>query len=1140
MKKICKVVCLFLLLFTLFACDKKEIKPETINVLGQLQEYYGKGVDIDLNSITIEITYTNQEKKEYSLFDEEVTHDEFDTSVVGKKTINVSCLGLHTTIEYEVVEYTLILDFQDGSYENATVKSLVADNNLIDITDIVPTPNDETKEFAGWFYDKELTKRANPIMNGVYLVNENITLYAGYDTCYDSLFQYTITEDDEVILNFCDLFSSMDMAELVIPATIKLYPVVEIADDFIDESLSSYVWWLTKITFPEDSKVRTIGKRSFVHLPISELELPNTLERIDDEAFSSTQIQTLKLPKSIKYIGEKAFSGCAFLLNVDFNDSELLTIGNYAFANCVNLITIELSNKVETIGSYAFSSCFELYEVNISKSVISIGLGTFANLPRLKNIFVDEDNQNFSSVDGNLLSKNGKIFYRYCYGKEETTYSLPSTVEVLFEACFDITSETSSLKTLILNEGLIEISSEAFKKTSLDFTIPSTVERVGYGAFYEWKGAEFKVSEDNKYFKTLNKCLVSKDGTILYAVPSNIEEDSFYLPDSIKEIKSYAIGQSQTIKTIIIGENSQLEIVDEYGINPFYMTNLNALVILRDTPFSIADNAFTGDSSSILNDTFVIVVKSDYIDAYKNAWKDYSSFIDRDILGFITDPTSYYNRLLTELSDFAYVTSVNAFYKYNKFLLAIEESSKFIIIKKIEAIDSLLSIFSDVNEKNEYVIALFEEWANQQLSYFTQADNNTLTSPAYSYKTFKNVYNAIPNEVKEKFVHIAQFDEQINALDTRYNELQKNRNEVLSQLLDFNFTNDSFDNEKYLALIDLYNEYAVYNMILGDSQSLKLNILDCSQKMYQLLNYEYTLDNLSNIYDIFYGNELDVIFGVKQYLTSYLDQPVYYNQVYKIEKLDEIENKIIKLLNDSIESVSNFYLNYEHPETYNKEKYEQDLLVYEKLGANMIQCDGTVIAEYQKLLARKIMNDFIEIAKKGINEENLYDLSSKADLLVYYLYNESISIFISGVQEYSEYEQYLEQYNELYNDKINNVVDLINQITSDDILTTYQPLKEEYEKHNQFYSTVLLNVSGYSISIYDLNNIIECAYMIKKIIETAPTIDNYEEMFNMINGENGIEEKLETYQKSYYFADIFEIFMSDEDYVSYKNLLKDF
>lgn len=1142
MKKITKVLVIILLLFALVACNKQEVKPETISIIGKLEEYYGKGVDIDLNNISIAITFTNDEIKEYSLLSKEVEHDDFDTSEVGKKVINITCLGLKTTLEYEVVEYTLTLNFGDGKFEDSTSKSFIADNNLIDINEIIPVPNDVTKEFAGWFYDKELTERAESIIENTYLINKNTTFYAGYDICYNDIFEYTITENDEVVLDSYNLFSDMTSSELIIPITIKLYPVVAINDGFIDSSMAPYVWWLEKVSFPQNSKVRTIGKNSFSNLPITSLELSECLERIDKEAFSGIQIVNLVLPKSIKYIGENAFNGCAFLTSVDFNDSDLLTIGNYAFSNCYNLRSIELSNKVETIGSYAFSDCNDLYSVYISKSVISIGLGVFAGLPNLINIDVDVENKNFSSIDGNLFSKNKKIFYRYCYGKNEERYELPSSVEVLFESCFDIRNEISKLNEVVLNNGLIEISAGAFRNTSLEFVIPSTVERIAFGAFSEWQGSEFKVDENNKNFKVLNKCLVSYDGTMLYSVPNGITDQQLIIPDSIKEIKSYSIGSCPSIKTIIIDENSQLNMINEYGFNPFYMNNLIAIVIKKEIPFFIADNAFNNESSSVTNDSFAVIINGEFIDDYKLKWANYDSFIDRDILSYMIDPINYYERILGEISDLPYITSVDSYYKYNHMLIKDDTSLRLIILKKIESLENLTMLFGTIDSQKEYVTSFYQKWVEQQIEYFLNADNAELTNSVYSYEKFKDVYLNIPEEVKTQFDKFALLEKQINALDDKYSELKGKRNEVFNKMLNFELSKDSFDNEAYEQILKEYREYAVYNMHMTNNQNLKIFALDCSYKMYKLLHTEFNYDNYIELNDMFYGNEVSQIYGVQQYLFYYLDQPIYYENIYQIDKVNEIEEKLNSLKSDLIEYINTFYINYTHPTTYIKTDCERDLNVFLNSGLSSLEINDVAMTCYQELLARKILNEFIEIANSGINKTTIYDLTIKSDLLSYYLSDLTISKFISNLEEYDTFESLQTNYNECFNEIIDNFVNMFNEITSDNILTTFETINKEYEEIKDFYNLIILNIGEYALNISNLMEIINCVYMIQTIISNPITEDNYEIIFALINGdiEDGIETILNRQMHMYYFADVFNLFISDEDYSTYLDIKNNF
>ena len=52
-------------------------------------------------------------------------------------------------------------------------------------------------------------------------------------------------------------------------------------------------------------------------------------------------------------------------------DSNLISIGDNAFANCTNMKTLTIPEGVKTIGARAFENCTSLISVNIPKTLIS-------------------------------------------------------------------------------------------------------------------------------------------------------------------------------------------------------------------------------------------------------------------------------------------------------------------------------------------------------------------------------------------------------------------------------------------------------------------------------------------------------------------------------------------------------------------------------------------------------------------------------------------------------------------------------------------------------------------------------------------------------------------------------------------------
>ena len=90
-------------------------------------------------------------------------------------------------------------------------------------------------------------------------------------------------------------------------------------------------------------------------------------------------------------IGEDAFENCDNLVSVVM-PAGIVNIGRNAFANCDNLAYIEIPSTVENIGSYAFSGCSSLEKIIIPKSVIIMGDSVFQYSDKLV-IYCESDSR---------------------------------------------------------------------------------------------------------------------------------------------------------------------------------------------------------------------------------------------------------------------------------------------------------------------------------------------------------------------------------------------------------------------------------------------------------------------------------------------------------------------------------------------------------------------------------------------------------------------------------------------------------------------------------------------------------------------------------------------------------------------------
>lgn len=182
---------------------------------------------------------------------------------------------------------------------------------------------------------------------------------------------------------------------------------------------------------------------------------------IPQSAFNKkTILANIKLPVLVTSIGNDAFNSCIGLKSVTIPAS-VVSIGNSAFYRCNGLATVVIPSSVTSIGSTAFYYCSSLGPITIPSSVTSIGFDAFWGSSGL--IDVDVANITYSSAEGLLFNKAQTVLIQ-CPNSKKGNYTIPSTVISIGYGAFATCS------------GLVSV------------TIPSSVTSIGESAFWWCSG----------------------------------------------------------------------------------------------------------------------------------------------------------------------------------------------------------------------------------------------------------------------------------------------------------------------------------------------------------------------------------------------------------------------------------------------------------------------------------------------------------------------------------------------------------------------------------------------------------------------------------------------------------------------------
>lgn len=293
----------------------------------------------------------------------------------------------------------------------------------------------------------------------------------------------------------------------------------------------------------KDSKVETIGRSAFMNCKsLVEIDLSH-IYALGVSAFDGcSSLNNVVGLQSLRNTGARTFQNCTSLKTVEFGPHTQLSYGMFAKSG---LTKVEILNSDVAIPTFAFVECKDLVTVVIKNNIESIGLGAFMDCSKLKTV----------TIKGTVNSIDEQAFYN---DVALEAFMLPNNELTIgnnaFNGCKNLAKLTFQANTKLAQRGV------TLSKDELSSTENFVPANVNGKAFNGTNLQTFVVSADNQTYTVSQDghLLLADNGATVVLAAKSYDFGDYTLPSTITKIGEGAFADVKINSVTFTSENVEI------------------------------------------------------------------------------------------------------------------------------------------------------------------------------------------------------------------------------------------------------------------------------------------------------------------------------------------------------------------------------------------------------------------------------------------------------------------------------------------------------------------------------------------------------------------------------------------------------